>query len=44
MAYCTPVINAWQGGSLGYAELRTTGFYDRQQKKVTRNIAERISI
>ena len=28
----------------GHAEPRTTGFYDRRQKKVTRNIVERISI
>jgi integrase/recombinase XerD len=28
----------------GYAEPRTTGLYDRRQKKVTRNIVERISI
>jgi integrase/recombinase XerD len=29
---------------LGHAEPRTTGLYDRRQKKVTRNIVERISI
>jgi integrase/recombinase XerD len=28
----------------GHAELRTTRLYDRRQKKVTRNIVERISI
>lgn len=28
----------------GHAEPRTTGLYDRRQKKVTRNIVERISI
>jgi integrase/recombinase XerD len=28
----------------GQAEPRTTGLYDRRQKKVTRNIVERISI
>jgi integrase/recombinase XerD len=28
----------------GYAEPRTTGLYDRRQKKETRNIVERISI
>jgi integrase/recombinase XerD len=28
----------------GHAEPRTTGLYDRRQKKVTRNIAERISV
>jgi site-specific recombinase XerD len=28
----------------GHADLRTTGLYDRRQKKVTRNIVERISI
>ena len=28
----------------GHAEPRTTGLYDRRQKKVTRNFAERISI
>lgn len=27
----------------GHAEPRTTGLYDRRQKKVTRNIVERIS-
>jgi hypothetical protein len=32
-------------GWVGYAEEpRTTGLYDRRQKKVTRNIVERISI
>ena len=29
---------------VGHAEPRTTGLYDRRQKKVTRNIVERISI
>ena len=28
----------------GHAEPRTTGLYDRRQKKVTRNIVETISI
>ncbi len=28
----------------GHAEPRTTGLYDRRQKKVTRNIVERISV
>jgi site-specific recombinase XerD len=28
----------------GHAEPRTKGLYDRRQKKVTRNIVERISI
>lgn len=28
----------------GHAEPRTTGLYERRQKKVTRNIVERISI
>jgi integrase/recombinase XerD len=28
----------------GHAEPRTTGLYDQRQKKVTRNIVERISI
>ena len=28
----------------GHAELRLTGLHDRRQKKVTRNIVERISI
>ncbi len=28
----------------GHAEPGTTGLYDRRQKKVTRNIVERISI
>jgi integrase/recombinase XerD len=28
----------------GHAEPRTTALYDRRQKKVTRNIVERISI
>jgi len=28
----------------GHTEPRTTGLYDRRQKKVTRNIVERISI
>lgn len=28
----------------GHAEPRTTGLYDRRQKRVTRNIVERISI
>ncbi len=28
----------------GHAEPLTTGLYDRRQKKVTRNIVERISI
>jgi integrase/recombinase XerD len=28
----------------GHAGPRTTGLYDRRQRKVTRNIAERISI
>jgi len=28
----------------GHTELRTTGLYDRRQKKVTRNIVDRISI
>jgi site-specific recombinase XerD len=28
----------------GHAEPRTTGLYDRRQRKVTRNIVERISI
>ena len=28
----------------GHAEPRTTGLYDRRQKKVTRNVVERISI
>jgi hypothetical protein len=28
----------------GYLEPRMTGLYDRRQKKVTRNIVERISI
>jgi integrase len=28
----------------GHAEPRTTGLYDRRQKKVTQNIVERISI
>jgi integrase/recombinase XerD len=28
----------------GHAEPRTTGIYDRRQKKVTQNIVERISI
>ena len=29
---------------LGHAEPRTTTLYDRRQKKVTRNIVERIPI
>ena len=29
---------------VGHAEPQTTGLYDRRQKKVTRNIVERISI
>jgi integrase/recombinase XerD len=28
----------------GHTEPRTTGLYDRRQKKVTRNIVERISV
>ena len=28
----------------GHAEPRTTGLYDRRQKRVTRNIVERISL
>jgi site-specific recombinase XerD len=29
---------------LGHADPRTTRFYDRRKKKVTRNIVERISV
>jgi integrase/recombinase XerD len=28
----------------GHAEAKTTGLYDRRQKRVTRNIVERISV